>query len=281
MRKIVSLILLCFLFLVCFIGCTDTKNNENEVSVELQKDDDLVLALIAYLQDIFVSHDMLPTSTAIKIDEIKNGKQALHVGFNKSSYYFVCAYYDNAHEYETIDYCCATNYTWVKFESANDISKRYEDGQFVVAFQVNKASFVTDITSKDANVPNMEHFQLYTPTFNNGINTNSPLVLDKTFVYLNSSDKSNVYHSTSAYDNAWITIPCIYLDEQYYIIKELYTVYPDGSRSDGNIISDFGKYYDTLVNIMDTTGYSVIDEKGRTNFYGLIKIDDFANCINE
>ena len=77
------------------------------------------------------------------------------------------------------------------------------------------------------------------------------------------------------------TLPCVFLNEQYYITIELYTVYPDGSRSDGNITVDFGKYYDSLVNIMDTTGYSVTDEKGRTNFYGIIEISDFADCIKE
>ena len=98
---------------------------------------------------------------------------------------------------------------------------------------------------------------------------------------MNSSNERNVYHSIKAYYNELKTIPCICLNKRYYLTKELYTVYADGTRSDGNVISDFGKYYDTLVNIMDTTGYSVTDEQGRTNFYGLIEINAFSNCINE
>ena len=90
-----------------------------------------------------------------------------------------------------------------------------------------------------------------------------------------------MYHSVSAYYNALKTLPCICLNERYYITKELYTIYADGTRSDSNVISDFGKYYDTLVNIMDTTSYSVTDEKGRTTFYGLIEISAFSICINE
>ena len=302
MKKI-SLILLCSLLLICFSGCTashnneeksptesqsneeksttESSNNEEEALTELPNNDALVCTLIEYLQDLFVDHDMPDTSTAIKIDEIKNGKQALHVGFDKSKYYFVCAYYDNTHEDEITDYCCATNYTWVKFESPNEISEKYNALSFVVAFQINKASFVDDILTKDAIVPNIEHFQEYIPKFNNGLNNNDTIEFDTSFIYLNSSDDRNVYHSISAYYNVLRTLPCISLNEQYYITIELYTIYADGTRSDGNIISDFGKYYDALVNVMDTTSYSVTDEQGRTNFYGLIEISAFANCINE
>ena len=281
MRKIVSSILLCSLLLVCFSGCTFLHNNEEKSPTELQNNDVLVCTLIEYLQDLFVSHDLPDTSTAIKIDEIKNGRQALHVGFDKSRYYFVCAYYDSTHEHEITDYCCATNYTWVKFENPNEISEKYKDLSFVVAFQINKSSFVTDILTKDAIVPNIEHFQEYTPNFNNGLNTNGAITFDANFIYLNSSDDKEVYHSISAYDNVLKTLPCICLNERYYITKELYTIYADGTRSDNNVISDFGKYYETLLNIMDTTSYNVTDEKGRNTFYGLIEINAFSNCIDE
>ena len=281
MRKFVSLILLCSLLIVCFTGCTVTHNSEEKSPTELQNQDVLVCTLIKYLQDLFVSYDLPDTSTAIKINEIKNGKQALHVEFDKSGYYFVCAYYDNTHEDETTDYCCATNYTWVKFENPNEIREKYKDLRFVVAFQINKSSFVTDIITKDATVPNIEHFQEYVPNFNNGLNTNVAITFDTSFIYLNSSDEKNVYHSISAYDNVLKTLPCISLNEQYYVIKELYTIYADGTNSGSDVISDFGEYYDALINIMDATSYSVTDEKGRTTFYGLIEINDFSNCINE
>ncbi len=281
MRKTISLILLCFLLFLCFTGCTAPHNNEEKSPTVLQNKDALVCALTKYLQDLFVSHDMPETSTATKIEEIKNGKQALHVGFNKSEYYFVCAYYNIGHYDEANDYCCVTNYTWVKFNNANEISEKYDDLNFVVAFQINKASLVTDIVTKNSPVPNVEHFQEYIPNFNNGFNTNGSTKFDISFVYLNSSNDENVYHSVSAYYNALKTLPCISVNGQYYITKELYTLYADGTRSDINVISDFGKYYDTLVNIMDTTSYSVTDEKGRTTFYGLIEISAFSICINE
>ena len=224
---------------------------------------------------------MPDTSTAIKINEIKNGKQALHVGFSKSKYYFVCAYYNSGHDDETSDYCCVTDYTWVKFNNANEISEEFDDLNFVMGFQINKASLATDIITKDANVSSVEHFQEYVPDFNKGLNAKDAISFDVSYIYLNSVNDITVYHSTLAYDNVFKTFPCVFLNGQYYIAVELYTVYPDGSRSNNDIIGDFGAYYDALVTIMDTTSYSLIDEKERTMFYGIIGINDFSNCVNE
>lgn len=281
MNKIISFVLLGALLLMCFSGCEIPSDNDTNSPTVLQSQDALVCSLIEYLQDLFVSHDMPGTSTATKIDEIKNGKQALHVAFNKSECYFVCAYYNYGHNDEAKDYCCVTDYTWVKFNDANEISEKYDDLNFVVGFQINKASLVTDIINKDAQVPSIEHFQEYAPDFNNGLNANDAIPFDVSYIYLNSTNYKAVYHSTLAYDNMLKTFPCVFLNGQYYISVELYTVYPDGSRSNNDLISDFGVYYDALVSIMDTTSYSLIDEKERTMFYGIIGINDFSNCVNE
>lgn len=281
MNKIISFVLLGALLLMCFSGCEIPSDNDKNSPTVLQSQDALVCSLIEYLQDLFVSHDMPGTSTATKIDEIKNGKQALHVAFNKSECYFVCAYYNYGHNDEAKDYCCVTDYTWVKFNDANEISEKYNDLSFIVGFQINKASSVTDIINKDAKVPSIQHFQEYVPDFNNGLNSNDAISFDVSYIYLNSTSDITMYHSTLAYDNVLKTFPCVFINGQYYISVELYTVYPDGSRSNNDIIGDFGVYYDALVTIMDTTSYSLIDEKERTMFYGIIGINDFSNCVNE
>ena len=107
MNKIISFVLLCALLLMCFSGCKIDTNG----TMVLQSQDALVCTLVEYLRDLLYEYDLADTSTAIKIDEIKNGKQALHVGFDKSEYYFVCAYYNAEHDDESIVYCCATDYT--------------------------------------------------------------------------------------------------------------------------------------------------------------------------
>lgn len=76
------------------------------------------------------------------------------------------------------------------------------------------------------------------------------------------------------------TIPCVCLDGEYYICFSRYTVYADGSRSEENDYTyTFGKYYDILMSVMDKDKYSITDEQGRENFYGTIKVGDFANDI--
>ena len=164
MKRIVALMLLCSVLILCLSGCSSGNNSDNEVkedlSVELQKDSLLVQLMTTYLFEIHADIEPPDDTTKAKINAIKKGKQALHVGFDSSSCYFVGAYCGNAHESEGIDYCCLTDYTWVKYERANEITEKYKDLSFVVAFQINRAAFVTDIMSKDAAVPSMEHFQI-------------------------------------------------------------------------------------------------------------------------
>ena len=280
MRRLIIFSLILSMFLALFPGCSRKK--QASLPTELSSESEVVCALINYLQDLSTSHELFDTSMAIKIDEIKNGKQALHVGFERSEYYFVCAYSEVKHKNEIQNYCCITDYTWVKFENSNEISEKYKDLSFIVAFQINKASFVTDIVTDDAAlVPSVEHFLEYTPHFSDGVNTNRATFFDDSFIYLNSSDKKNVYHSKSAYYNILKTIPCIRIKERYYVTIELYATYPDGKRSDNTVVRDFGKYYDSLANIMNVDRYSVTDKKGRTKFYGLIEINDFSNFIKE
>ena len=277
MNKIISFVLLCALLITCFSGCKIDTNG----TMVLQSQDALVCSLIEYLQDLFVDHDMPDTSTAIKIDEIKNGKQALHVAFNKSECYFVCAYYNYGHKDEAKDYCCVTYYTWVRFNDVNKISEKYDDLNFIAGFQINKASSVTDIITKDAKAPSMEHFQEYKPNFNNGLNAGGAIPFDISFIYLNSTDDKVIYYSTSAYYNSLKTMRCVFLNERYYVAIENYIIRPDGTRSGNNLISDFGAYYDALTRVMDTDSYHVTTERGSTIFYGLIEIGDFAKCITE
>ena len=291
MKKVIWLTLLSFLLLVDLSGCSISHNNAKETTQEaetetkevsptmLQDSDEHVLALIKYLQELRADHDMPDTSIAIKINEVKNGKQALHVDFSSSDSYFVCAYYDDTHSDERTEYCCASEYTWVKFESESEISEQYNDNRFIVAFQVNVASFVTDIISQSESMHDMRHFQTYVPVFDHGVNIAAPLAFDRTFIYLNSSEKSTIYHTTSAYDNSWVTIPCVLRDEQYYVTVELYIVYSDGERFDRNLNAEFREYYDALRSIMDTETYHATNDRGNTVFYGVIEIGTFGNFL--
>ena len=290
MNKLISIVLLCVLLFGCVSGCAspnppDTSDNtpeEETVGLELENTSDLVIALCQYLKDSLADHDMDSKSFANKVDDIKQGTQALHVAFKPDDCYFVCGYFNRTEEHIGNVFYYGKSYTWVKFENANEIREKYKDLNFVVAFQINKATFVTDIITEDAVVPNVEHFEMYSPAFDNGKNTKSAVAFDKSFIYLHSSQGKNVYHSLSAYYSTLVTIPCVYLNEQYYILQEVYEIYPDGTiLGDSTNKIEYGKYYDDLMSIMDCNSYTVIDQHGRTIVFGTISIDAFSNFIKE
>ena len=310
MKKIIAILLLSSLLLLSLTGClaedknketdaptekpteaptednipteapTDDDAPEDNVDPDNQVDEDLIVALVDYLKTLSYDYELFPHSTADKIDDIKNGKQALHVAFDSSNTYFVCAYLDEISTADKFFHDHADEYTWVKYEKAEEIYEKYNDLSLVVAFQINPSLFVKDIMSEDAAVPAMEHFQPYEPQFNEGVNTKAADTFDETFIYLNSSDKDTVYHSISIYYDYTVNIPCICLDGQYYVYKDLYSVFADGSRDNVNVSYDFGEYYDCLVSVMDTEKYT-LNENGITTVYGLITIDDFADIINK
>ena len=275
MKKAISLLLLCSLV---FIGLTGCAGNENR-PVELQSQDPLVGALVEYLQSLNWDYELPPDSTAIRIDKIKNGSQPLHIRFEPAASYFVGAYYDAPHESETGDYCCADKYTWVKFENAHDISETYKDKEFIVAFQMNKSSFVTNLLNKEAAVPKVEHFRRFTPDFQEGFNIADPLPFDETFIYLNgSTSDETIYYSMDLYYHILVTFPCTTVNNRYYIVAYLDSLYPDGSYLD----RDFGAYRDILTSHMRKCSItSLVNEQERTYFYGLIPIEDLADCIKD
>ncbi|MBQ9121693.1 MAG: hypothetical protein IJY12_04985 [Clostridia bacterium] len=292
MNKIVSIILLCCLILLCFSGCsTDGKDHTTPAIIEgeLDKSSDLVVTLIAYLEQYLVDYDLIGRSFFQKVDDIKSGIQPLHVAFDPSNYYFVCGYYNSVQEHNEFGYCCAKDYTWVGYKNVAEIQEYYKDMKWAVVFQINKALTITDILSSKSAVPNIEHFQIYKPTFENGVNIGSPLVFNGTFIYLNypncylnrfSQNTDTMYYCKSIYYHPMNTIPCVCLDGEYYLSFHLYTVYSDGQRNESNDYAySFGQYYDTLMNIMEKDKYNLTDEYGRTSFYGTISFDDFVNGV--
>ena len=311
MNKIISFILLCALLIMCFSGCAisngangdETPNKENSpteneekdntpviIEGELDKSSDLVVTLIAYLEQLMTRcHYPLGRTFAQKVDDIKNGIQPLHVAFNPSDYYFVCGYYNSSSEYVDIGYSSCNEYTWVGYKNASDVKEYYNDTKWAVLFQINKALTVTDIVSNERQIPDIEHFRIIKPTFENGVNITAPVVFDETFIYLNypncylnrsSQDASRMYYCKSIYYHSTNTIPCVCLDGEYYLYFSWDTVYADGSRSEeADYTYHFGKYYDALMSIMDKDKYSVKCEDGYTDFYGTISFDAFINDI--
>ena len=299
MKKIISFILLSALLLACFSGCAgidDEGGNQEQnppdaptIEGELDKNSDLVVTLVAYLKQYGTMYDMISRVLFEKIDDIKSGIQPLHVAFDPNDYYFVCGYYNYPSYYRGDYYGNCEKYTWVGYKSESDVKEYYENTKWAVVFQINKALTVTDIVSSGNVVPNMEHFKIYTPTFEDGVNIADPLVFDETFIYLNypncylnkfSQSTDTMYYCRSIYYHSINTIPCVYLDGEYYLNFDQYTVYANGIRNEQDFFTyHFGQYYDALMDMMEKEKYSITDADGDTTFYGVIKISDFVNDV--
>lgn len=241
--------------------------------------DELIDSLIDYLKMLYVECELADTSLSEKIDKIKFGHQPLLVDFDPTNFYFVCGYYDGITKNGPREYENSDKYTWVRFESADEIQENHEDKKFIVAFQINKALLVRDIASQKAIIPRIEHFQMYEPIFENGVNTNTHIVFEDEFIYLNPSNADRIYLSAAAFDHQVVTIPCILFENEYYISHFMYSIHINGEKDEMNLRGVFDQYYDSLMSVIQPTKYSITRSSGITDYYGLITIDDFVNII--
>ncbi len=243
--------------------------------------EDLAYELADYLQMLFAEYEMKENSFAIRLNYIKRGVRTLHVTFDPSEYYFVGAYYNAPHEqqYPELElFCCSLKYTWVKFENADEIKDSYNGQTLIAAFQINKSLICESFPSATSDSL-MEHFQVFKPIFENGINIASPLVYDGSFIYLTLSEKETVYCSKDAYNHDWVAFDCIVRDGQHYVSSILYSEYANGTRYDWDMQYEFGEYYDALMRIMITGQYSETYENGTVSHFGLFKIEDIAKIV--
>lgn len=261
------------------------ESNDNEETLEesFVPDEELIEELEHYLYMINADFDMPEErSFSDKIDIIKSGSQALFLKFAPDDCYYVCGYYRNdKHDYsENNIYCCSEEYTWIGFNDEKKIVEQFGDERFVVAFQLNRTETCFDLLPSDKLVPDVDHIKLFTPNFENGVNIAESLVYDEIYIYLNSSDKNTVYYYYDAVSEAHHklkTIPCIELEDRYFIIQRIYPT--DDSRTDFRLGSSVGEYYDSLMDIMIPGKYSQEDDLGRIHYYGLFEIDAFVNAI--
>ena len=271
---------------------TEAETEPEIVEGELDKSSDLVSTLVAYLEQYWYQYALIGRTFSQQIDDIKSGIQPLLVAFDPSDYYFVCGYHNPPPEQGDIhylDYHYCNEYTWVLYKDESNIQEYYNGMKWEVVFQINKALIVTDIVSDERAVPFIHHFQIFTPAFENGLNVREPVVFDETFIYLNypnaylnkfSQSTRTMYYCKSIYYHPIYTIPCVYLDGEYYLSFHMYTIYSDGKRGgEINFSYHFGQYYDALIDVTEKEKYSITDEYGRTIFYGAIRIDDFVDGV--
>ncbi len=207
-----------------------------------------------------------------QLNRLKSGEKLLHVKFDPNNYYFVCAYYETALG-QKVDrsFDDPAKYIWVGFANETEIPQYYEEAECVAVVQVNKTEYCRDIVSNSNAIPNIEHLMGINPVFKDGYNTNSPRVVEDMFVYVNNSDKDNVYYYSRP-EHQRSTIYCIELDGEFYVANRAFS--ETGELDTEYLIYDFGSYYD--LNVMITDKYDAENCP-----YGLLKFDDIAKILNE
>ena len=315
MKKLILLILVCSLLLLTVTSCLQNNKNEQttpqditesttpvittqEIELKpapetpiptgvLDKSSELIVTLRTYLKRYsrsMMSLDDIVINTnntfASKINSIKNGARPIHVAFDSNSNYFVCGYFNPPDGHTETRNCCCDEYTWIGYQNENEIREYLNDMKCIVAFQINKALTVTDLLDADTDAPNMEHFQIYKPTFENGINIGAPIAFSETFIYLDEPSKDTIYYSISSSDHKNKTISCMCYEGKYYLSFHLHTIYDNGNREEGiNVAVSFGEYYTAIVSVMKEVEYDLTGSSKGTSVYGLISFEDFVNEI--
>ena len=274
----------------CACGYKTEENTEIpalDAPEELNSEEsELVATLIEYLHNLSVDHDMITKTLADKINDIKGGKQPLQVVIDPSSRYFVCAYYEGKIRDEyAMCFENAHKYVWVKYETIEEIPERYYDKNIVTIFQINRATYVKDILSDQSDGLIFEQFHMLRPLFGNETIIPDPYDLDEieqSFIYLNSSEKDEVYFSWHQWNQQLVTIPCVDLDGDHYIYQPMYIIYHNENNERYNLDNTvyFEEYYDALMKVMITDRFA--KENGySTTYYGLIEIDAFVDVIRK
>ena len=269
--------------LCTYEGCNVQCSCERFVNVS----EELTEHLASYLCPYVPYFDIVFPTTAKKINFIKDGGQALHVTFDSVDTYYVAAYYFGEHyehklRFNKIGYSdCPVEYTWVRFDTAEEITAYYNNRKIAGAFVIWNVSSVTDITSENAKVPNFIMYG-YVNFISEG-NVKVPDIPNRNFIYINRNatniNDETIYHNENLYTHRIVTIDCYDIDNKDHLVFILYTVYTDGWRYDENLEKEFGEYYEELMAVMDTERYNVEAQAGYIMYCGIITVEDFAEVI--
>ncbi len=291
MKRIVSISLLFTLLLSCFAGCAfmdrfiSETQTENPTETPTEPIDPaayqkaLISTLIAYLKTYNdeESRVMLGFSAMLSFFKMSGDRQlgfrTFLVKLDAEKYYYMCGYYNCAHIDEAKNYRCADAYTWVKFESADEIQEYYNDEKMVVAFQINETKDCQHLMPVNDDVPVVAFYQMYTAEFADGYNVAAPYMCDEPRLVGDREGSNPLYFSDKG---NW---PYVVLGGTFYLTERIYTDYPNGTRYTYSLEQSFGKYRDALMQVMITGKYSEIDEDGNTIHYGLFKLEDVVDIL--
>lgn len=289
MKKLILILLTCAMLVGCLVSCKKGNRYGNESEnpplndndpirlTDSGKDYEIVSELKSYLDNLNGITDTSSTILKRQIDKVKQGyARAFHVIYDPAKYYFVGAYFNPVDGHEETNYCCASKYTWVKFQNENELLESYENMHFVVAFQINKAFKVEQFESWSFLNPTFEHYLMYEPNFIDGVNANDAMPFNESVVYFDSTyygEKDYILESINEKTHFLYNVPCVEIDGKYFMMQEIQI---GESKKDLEIV--FGQYYNDLMAIMIVDAYS--ESKNNVIYrYGLFDIEEFAKSV--
>ena len=244
-------------------------------------DEELVAALSNHLDHIDAEYDLAYFNTEKKIDFIKYGIfQPLMVTFDNATTYYVGVYFYSEHHndpgypLESICFCCIEHYVWVRFDSAEEITRTYNNRNLLAAFVISETESVKNILSEDAKPQKFVLFHMFDRFLFSEDEIEVPNISSEPFIFLNYDiEADTVYYYQKSYDRSIAILPCAEINGRYYIIFRTFTVKAQ------DIINDFGKYYTKMSKVMSTEIYIYTDEYGHMLECYLIEVEDFAEII--
>ena len=269
------------IFALCLTACEDVgKENDKDsdkTEGEVALSQELIGTLTAYLKGYNVEYDM-PAPTLEEIfDGIKDGDNALKIGFDDSDVYYACAYCVEPHESETKDFCCVDKYEWIGFDGEENIREVIDGKKSVAIFRIDKSSCCTDILSGEEY--SAEHYRLCKLTFENGKYAGDPPVFSDSFIYV-TSESGAIYLSTDEFDFDIRTLRFTEREGKDFLLVATNIESADGTAKTVDLKGYFGKYYQDLIAVMKTGEYVEQFEGGGKTEYGLIALSDIADIVS-
>ena len=277
MKKLIIILLSCAMILSCIVYFASC-NKVARVELSLEENE-LVQELVKYISTL--NANVYPPNLTVESqldDIIQADMRILHVSFDPQNYYYVCGYYSCESEHDETNYCCASKYTWVKFESSDDITEIYKNMSIIVAFQINSTACVTDIASEGISVPTVEHYSMYSPKFVKGVNVADHLYFNANYLYSISDSEDYLADSTDKNFHGLYTLPCVEINGKNYVMFKTGMKHPYSENIEIDLKMELGKYYDSIMNAAEETRYN--ETKDEWDFeYILIGIEKFAQFI--
>ena len=262
----------------------DSKYAPKEVSgfkgTLIDNDSEVIKAIVKYLYDKSVDHDMIDLGLPDRVDKLRNGKaELLDVTFDPFEKYFLCGYYSDAsNKSMSKKHLIAKECTWFRFDSPDEIPEYYNGEKCIFSFQFNGASSVTNVLKADV-APEIHHFLEYKTKFEQGYNTAPPIVFYENILLLyNTANPKDIgYYSTSTVFHRMLTIAFIEIDNEKYITINRYL-----STSNGKVRtleSHLWKYYEDFIRVTNITEYETYFPDSTTFIMSVISLDDFIEIV--